>query len=201
MALPRLLIGLPLAAIVTLALFFLMRALITQDFELPEQVEGVTIDIIRQENPDEGRPDEDALTRPDTADAPPPPPLDIDRGAPSDLGGVPLAVPGAGDIEFAAPNIGAGGAQPIFFPTQYPDRLAGRIDYNVQVILEFDITTGGTAQNIRVIAVNPPSAPDDFARAAVRTIERSRWRPAVGDDGQPEAEFGRQQAILYEPPA
>ena len=73
----RLIAGAPFAVGVTLALFYLMRSLITGDFAPPEEAEIVgEINIAREERNEETRQDENQQ-RPEQREAPPPPPKPV----------------------------------------------------------------------------------------------------------------------------
>ena len=184
-SLVRLLVGAPLAAIITFLLFTLMQILIFDDSTgFDEASEELRITIA-------DRPEEiTARDRTVNVDAveevtPPPPPPAIERArsdAPTEsmstiVGGLPefdrpqLA---GGDISF---NVSDRDAQPLVrIPPNYPVRaqergLEGRCE------VTFDVTPEGTPTNVRILTCSNSV----FERDTIRAVERWRYEPRIQD--------------------
>jgi protein TonB len=79
---------------------------------------------------------------------------------------------------------------PVFrIPPEYPPNGRG----NGSVLVRFDVTRLGTVANARVVESTPPGM---FERAALRAIERWRYRPAVVD-GEPVERRGLQVRLRF----
>lgn len=196
----RLIIGIPIAAIVTLALFLLMRTLIFTEATLEENAnEDLRFDI----NPEVER--LDARTRDTSIEDvervdPPPPPPQIERQA-ADLPTESLNTIVGRIPEFEAPqlnnsnvsfNVSDRNAQPLVrIPPQYPPRAAER-GLEGSCTMTFDVTPDGTPTNI--VATSCTSSM--FERASIRAVERWRYSPKV-QDGVPVARRGVVTDINY----
>lgn len=181
----RLLVGAPLAAIVTFLLFTLMQILIFEDAEWNDDA-GDELRITISEAPEEIQ----ARTRDTNIDqvenvTPPPPPPAIERARadqPSEsmstiVGGLPefnrpqLA---GGDISF---NVSDRDAQPLVrIPPQYPPRAAER-GIEGRCSVEFDVTPDGNPTNVRILSCSNSV----FERETIRAVERWRYEPRVQD--------------------
>lgn len=187
----RHIIGVMGAIPVTLALFFLMRALITQDFALPEEAETAGEIQIAREERDEDTRTQDATKRPEQREAPPPPPkLTSSKRPPKqdsinvNIGDVGMSIDPSGDFRSDSD------VQPIVRvnPT-YPPRASER-GIEGWVHLEFTVTSTGAVTDARVMDADPPSI---FNRAAIRAVERWKYKPMMVN-GKPVA--WKQEVVL-----
>ena len=170
----RFLIGLPLAALVTAGLFFLMQGLVKPgDVEIGRTTEPITFPGIRTDtdpSPPEFVPDAVIPTDP------PPQPFTQDRGQVDQPSGGPSLPPrrpgGDGDLVIEA---GPSGLFPIatIAPT-YPPSCAGRGTEGYAVV-SFDVTWRGGVTNARVIDRSDRC----FEKAALSAIRGWRYRPAM----------------------
>lgn len=181
----RLGIGLPVAALVTLSLFLLMRALIFVEGEPPQERAGnLTIDIVAT------REDTDVLTRtnrpdqPDEVRTPPPPPrIEADKaeapeeGLATTLGRLPdLNVDRLekSDISF---QVSDREEQPLVRGEQrYPRRALER-GIEGKCTLGFDVNPDGTTTNVSVIQCSDSM----FEREGIRAVERYKYAPKIVD--------------------
>lgn len=182
----RLIIGVPLAAIVTVSLFMLMRILVQSDRSLIEETQDtIAIDITRAQREEDSDP-ETRNDRPDVEDQPPPPPPMDTRTERPDLGGLQVGIPDV-DMNINTGAIGPidGEIQPLVrVPPEYPLRAAER-GIEGQVCVEFTVTPEGTVSNPEVYY----SDSNLLNRTSVRAIERFRYQPKI-EDGQPVARPG-----------
>lgn len=173
----RLIAGVPFAVGVTLSLFFLMRFLITADFERPE--DEVTLGEIKisRDMREEDTQVQEAKERPKKRDTPPPPPkLTSSRRPPKQQ---PIDV-NIGDVGL---NIDPSGGyrsdsdvQPIVrIPPQYPIRAAER-GIEGWVLIEFTVTETGSVIDPVIVDADPPSI---FNRAALRAVVKWKYRPMM----------------------
>jgi len=177
----RFIIGVPLAAIVTLSLFMLMRILVQPERDLREDVvESVAIDITRAQRNEESNTDR-RQERPDVEDQPPPPPPMDTRTERPDLGGLQVGIPEI-DLNLGGNQVGPidGEIQPLVrVPPEYPIRAAER-GIEGQVCVAFTVTAEGTVENPDVYY----SDSNLLNSASVRAIARFRYQPRIVD-GQP----------------
>jgi protein TonB len=181
----RLIGGIPIAAIVTVALFMLMTRLIFTDGAPPAENDNELSFTINDEVQDIAARRRDTTIEDVQQVEPPPPPPQIDRQRaeqPSEgLATVMGAIP-----DFAAPQLNSDSvsfsvsdrdAQPLVrIEPQYPMRAAERgIEGSCSV--RFDVTADGTPTNIRILACDSSL----FERAAERAVERWRYSPKVQD--------------------
>lgn len=184
-SLVRLLVGAPLAAIITFLLFTLMQILIFDDSTgFDEASEELRITIA--DRPEEITARDRTVNVDDVEEVtPPPPPPAIERArsdAPTEsmstiVGGLPefdrpqLA---GGDISF---NVSDRDAQPLVrIPPNYPVRaqergLEGRCE------VTFDVTPEGTPTNVRILTCSNSV----FERDTIRAVERWRYEPRIQD--------------------
>jgi protein TonB len=186
----RLVGGIPIAAIVTIALFLLMTKLIFIDAEPPElAVDDLQISI-NDEVPDISARRRDTTIEDVQQVEPPPPPPQIDRqraeqpteGLATVMGAIP---------DFAAPQLNSDSvsfsvsdrdAQPLVrIEPQYPMRAAER-GIEGSCTVRFDVQANGTPTNIRILTCDNSL----FERAAERAVERWRYNPKV-ENGIPVA--------------
>lgn len=181
----RLLVGIPVAAVITFLLFMLMQRLIlTDEVVIEEADDALRISIAEDVEDLSVRRRE--VTMDDVTDVePPPPPPQIERQraeAPAeDLSTITGEIP-----EFEAPDLGSGDvsfdvsdrdAQPLVrIPAQYPPRALERgVEGNC--LMQFDVTPDGTPTNI--VALDCSSSL--FERNSIRSVERWRYEPKIQD--------------------
>ncbi len=190
----RLIIGLPIAAVVTAGLFLIMGALISGQVRLEEEKEAIKIDITAQLQDSTLNNNATQAKRPTLDTPPPPPPAVTDPSNRPSVDGVRAAAP---EIEVSL-NVGTGfnpdrDAQPLVrIPPQYPERCQSRADSRETVFVEFDVTPDGTTTNISVIE----STNSCLNRAATRSIERWKYQPKIVDN---EAQWRRgvQTSVVF----
>jgi len=181
----RLLVGAPLAAIITFLLFTLMQILIFED-GTPLEDAGDDIRISISEAPEEIQ----ARTRDQNIDeveevTPPPPPPDIER-ARADQPNESLSTVVGGLPEFDRPSLAGGDisfdvsdrdAQPLVrIPPQYPPRAAER-GLEGQCSVQFDVSPDGNPTNVSIMRCTNSV----FERESIRAVERWRYEPRVQD--------------------
>lgn len=178
----RLLIGIPIASVVTFLLFLLMdRLIFTDELELEDESEDIVISIA--EEVDELQANVRELTIDDVPEVtPPPPPPQIERQAAEqpneDLATIVGEIP-----EFEAPTLSGNDvnfsvsdrdAQPLVrIQPQYPPRAAER-GIEGSCDMTFDVTPDGITTNIRADCTSSL-----FVRAAERAVERWRYQPKI----------------------
>lgn len=173
----RLIAGTPFAVGVTLALFFLMRYLITADFERPE--EAVTLGEIKiaRDTRDEETQRQEAQKRPEKRDTPPPPPkMQSSRRPPKqqqidvNIGDVGLNIDPDGGFRSDSD------VQPIVrIPPVYPN---GALERGIEgwVLIEFLVTETGAVVDPVVLDSDPPGT---FDRAARRAVVKWKYKPMM----------------------
>ncbi|GGD17790.1 energy transducer TonB [Aquisalinus flavus] len=174
----RLTIGLPIAAVITAALFLVMGGLIkSDDIIIGEPAETPTFSILR-EKPKPVDPIE-PIEKTVTETPPPPPDMTWQR---DDTGGpivdatrpektITTVTPG--DTGNFNVNAAVLQTQPI-----YPPRCAGRgVEGSVTVI--FDVLANGGVTNARIVR----SSDSCFDRSALEAIRQWKYMPASGQSG------------------
>lgn len=196
----RFLIGIPLAAVVAILLFLLMRALIAMG-ELPINEEREATQIQINQEVEELQVRERDMT-PDQVEQvdPPPPPPSIEKQvatqpteAITNIGG---QIP-----EFEQPDISRNDmnftvsdrdAQPLVrVAVTYPPRAAER-GTEGSCRMTFDVNPQGAPYNIRANCTDSV-----FERTSIRTVEQWKYAPKVVD-GQPVARSGVQTTLTYQ---
>lgn len=189
----RLLIGVPIAAFVTVVLFFVMTRLIMVDEIIQEEeVEDRQFSINDEVQEVEARRRDTTIEDVQQVDPPPPPPqIERQRAEqPSEgLATVMGAIP-----DFEAPQLNSDSvnfsvsdrdAQPLVrIEPQYPMRAAER-GVEGSCWVRFDVTPDGTPTNIDIFRCDSSL----FERASIRAVERWRYNPKV-QDGVPVARRG-----------
>ncbi|MDX2225199.1 MAG: energy transducer TonB [Rhodospirillaceae bacterium] len=189
------------ALIVTTFLFWLMQYLIATGVPaLTEAVKGASIEFVRvQRDETVQTKDRKPPEKPQQEDAPPPPPPSAadTSNAPGSMA-IGMNAPNMGkDLNLNRNNIEApsdGDAIPLVrVPPQYPERAASRgIEGWVQ--LGFTVNETGGCEEIRVLAADPPEI---FDRAAIRALERWRYKPKI-EDGRPVKQYNQQVVITFD---
>jgi len=189
----RLVIGVPVAAIVTVFLFYVMQDLIKVDeVDQPDEIEDVTFSINDEVAEVEARVRDTTIDDVQQVDPPPPPPqIERQRAEqPSEgLATVMGAIP-----DFEAPQLNSDSvsfsvsdrdAQPLVrIEPQYPLRAAER-GIEGSCYVRFDVTPDGTPTNIDIYQCDSSF----FERASSRAVERWRYNPKV-ENGVPVARRG-----------
>jgi len=187
-----------LAAGVTIALFLVMKVLVTgQEYKIEEEFASIGINFVRVERDEESQTKDRALKRPSKVEPeePPPPPKllqpnrpNVDKASMSaDMGAFDLA-----GLNLNAPVDGDTLAIVRVLP-RYPSRALSR-GIEGWVLLEFAIDELGLAINPVVIESEPPGI---FDRAATSAVKRWKYRPMI-EDGQPRMRPGVRQLISFE---
>lgn len=180
----RLVVGVPVAAVITALLFMLMRGLIFTD-AVPniEDAESLNIEIVSQR-------EDSAITRRDrrpeqpreVRTPPPPPRIEAARarqpqeGLASVLGALPDINPERVDRGSFQVVITDRDEQPLVrLEPQYPRRAAER-GLEGDCVVTFDVNPDGTTANIRASCSS-----DLFRSAATRAVERWRYQPRISE--------------------
>ncbi|WP_300528176.1 energy transducer TonB [Maricaulis sp.] len=189
----RLLVGGPIAAFVTIALFVIMYNLIIPDeVELGEESDALRISINDEVAEVEARRRDTTIDDVDQVDPPPPPPQIERQAAEQPTEGLDTIV---GQIpEFDAPQLASDSvsfsvsdrdAQPLVrIEPQYPPRAAER-GVEGTCAVRFDVTPDGTPTNVQILTCSSSM----FERASIRAVERWRYNPKI-EDGIPVARRG-----------
>lgn len=191
-------LGLPLAAVITVILFLFMYGLIKVD-EIPEPPESndVNINFSRQLQDSEVR-SQKVFERPALDTPPPPPPAINQQTFTPQVDGVRAVAP----TFDANVDIGSGfnpdrDAQPIVrIPPQVSDfqRCIRSDDLRIErVVLEFDVTPEGQVANVRVV----DSTDSCYNRAATRAAQRWKYNPKIVD-GEAQPRFGVRTTIEFQ---
>lgn len=180
----RIVIGAPLAVIVTFCLFHSMRLLISQDFVEPDNIQTYELETITPEVQDESV-TKRARSKPrrlNSADKPPPPPKltanknDIDLPSPNIQGAPPSELPPTRLNSLAIDPIAISDrdAQPIRPPVPtYPPRAAER-GTEGSCDVRFDVDTRGKPYNIQASCTDSV-----FKRSAERAVSRVEFAPKI----------------------
>lgn len=184
-----------LATAITLALFFLMQALIASGGKkIPEDVTRRNIEMVKVDR-------EETVQRKERVERPPeqvkPPELEMPKvttTGPSktifnfDLFTGPQTIQGAGL------NTGDGEYLPIVKVNPiYPPRAAGR-GIEGYVLVEYIVNRDGTVRDVIIIEAEPPGV---FNRAAVSAAQKYIYKPRV-IDGTPVEVHGVRTRITFE---
>ncbi len=197
----RLFGGVPVAAVITIALFFIMTRLILVEGEPPnEDVEDRNFTINDEVQEIEARRRDTTIEDVQQVDPPPPPPQ-IERQA-ADQPNESLSTI-VGEIpEFDAPQLNSDSvsfsvsdrdAQPLVrIEPQYPVRAMER---GVQGTcnVRFDVTPDGTPTNVTITRCDSSM----FERSSIRAVERWRYQPKV-ENGVPVARRGVETQFVYQ---
>jgi len=178
----RLLVGLPVASVITFLLFmFMQRLILVEEVILAEVKDDVRIVIAEQVEdivPQHRIPFDET----DNKVEPPPPPPQIERQKSKtpteDMTTIPGALPEFdppgldGEVDF---NISNRHAQPLVrIPPQYPPRALER-GIEGHCNMQFDVTPDGIPVNIVALECSTPL----FSRASSRAVERWRYEPEI----------------------
>jgi len=180
----RLAIGLPIAAIITYALFHMMAWLISSDYEQPDVEDARVIERITPQDEDQDI-NRRARSKPrklNSADKPPPPPklstskADIDLPTPNIRGAAPteLKFDRMASLAIDPVAISDRDAQPIRPPVPtYPSRAQER-GTEGSCDVRFDVDTRGRPYNIEATCSD-----NIFKREAVRAVSKVEFAPKI----------------------
>lgn len=177
----RYIVGVPVAVAVTLSLFFLMRYLVSSEFELPDEVASIgEIDINREKRDESVNVDDLEQKRPERAEPPPPPPKTQTQRTPPKAQGIQINLASLSGVNID-PNSNFrsdADVQPIVrVPPQYPVRALER-GIEGWVLVEFEITEYGTVENPVILDADPPNI---FNRAALKAVIKWKYKPRLED--------------------
>lgn len=199
--LARLLVGGPIAAFVTIALFVIMYNLIIPDaVEIEDAGDALRISINDEVAEVEARRRDTTIDDVDQVDPPPPPPQIERQAAEQPTEGLDTIV---GQIpEFDAPQLASDSvsfsvsdrdAQPLVrIEPQYPVRAAER-GVEGTCAVRFDVTPDGTPTNVQILTCSSSM----FERSSIRAVERWRYNPKI-EDGVPVARRGVETQFNYQ---
>lgn len=181
----RLIVSVPLAAVITFLLFTLMQILIFED-SVPLDDAGDELRITIADRVEDIAVRDRTVTVDDVDQVePPPPPPQIER-ARADQPTESMSTIVGGLPEFDRPSLAGGDisfdvsdrdAQPLVrIPPNYPMRAAERgIEGRCEVT--FDVTPEGNPTNVRILSCTNSV----FERETIRAVERWRYEPRVQD--------------------
>ena len=182
--LPRVVVSVSIAVMVTFGLFWVMQALIGIEGTLDKEAAGRVVDFVRLKREEMVEEKKRKLpNKKPPEEAPPPPDLNLSQNnrPDADMGNT-MAIMGT-DLDLGeGPGLGSGGADTDIVPLVrveplYPQRAAQRgIEGWVEV--EFTISAAGTVSNPRVINYKPSSV---FNRAALKAIRKWKYNPKIED--------------------
>lgn len=182
----RYLIGIPVSIGITLSLFFLMRFLVTQDWEEPdEKVAATKIEIAREER-DENINVEDLSEKPERDEPPPPPPMIQQDFKPPKTEAPKININDlTGDMNLNSSFLSEADVQPIVrVPPQYPTSAAQR-GTEGWALVEFTVTAEGDVID-PVIIDSFPDGTKIWDRAVKRAVVKWKYRPRY-EGGEPVA--------------
>ncbi|MEM1381218.1 MAG: TonB family protein [Pseudomonadota bacterium] len=192
----RLILGLPIAALVVVVLFLVMNGLILTD----DVVDGDPKDpVVVTITPDfeESEIERPSAVRPDLPDQPPPPPEEprdaITPGDLTDGDPLPPRPDGTGTkIELTVPDRDA---QPLVRvePSGFERCFDSRTSGEQRVRLRFDVTPTGETSNIEVVS----STDRCFESSARRAVQRWRYAPKL-EKGENVWRYGVETTIVYQ---
>jgi protein TonB len=197
----RLIIGVPIAIIVTFALFALMQRLIfVEQVEIDDAGDEYSFDINPQVEEVNARTRDTSIDDVQQVDPPPPPPQ-IERQA-ADLPSESLSTIVGNIPEFDTPELNSGNvsfnvsdrdAQPLVrIPPQYPVRAAER-GLEGYCDMQFNVSPDGTPIDIQATYCTSSM----FQRSSIRAVERWRYSQRIVD-GVPQTRTGVVTRIEYE---
>ncbi len=190
----------PFAAAITFGLFALMTYLIaTGENPIQDDVETARIDFTRVERDETTNlKDRSMPDQPEQIEAPPPPPpMSASTASPDAMGVGNFGTPRVNaNLDLQMAGLGAapeGDILPLVrVAPQYPRRAMSRgIEGWVQ--LAFSIGPTGAPFNVRVVDADPS---DIFDRAAIRAVEKWKYKPRVVN-GQPVERHGVEVVISF----
>lgn len=194
-------IAIPLAAALTLAVFFLMHTLIaTGEGAFTEESGGAVVDFVRVKQEEKVREKERKPERPPEPEKPPPQPDVPSPGVTQQASGSGLDIGAMGidpAIDISA-GIDGGAAGGEYLPIVkvapiYPQRALAR-GLEGWVLVEFTVTASGTVRDARAVESEPAGV---FDAAAVEAALKFKYKPRVVD-GRAAEVAGVQNLIRFE---
>jgi periplasmic protein TonB len=181
----RLLVGVVLGAVVTLALFWVMQYLIaTADRTLDEAKRGALIDFVRVKRSEivERRQIKPRKPPPPKTPPPEPPAPKLDRLKPTAEKIAIRTAPVKTDIELTSGGFSLGVGEGDYLPIVkvapiYPQRALSR-GIEGHCIVEFTVTRAGTTRDARAVEGACDSA---FKKASVEAADKFKYKPRVID--------------------
>ncbi len=178
-AAPRLALGAPLAALVTLALAMLMQSLIALREQPPQPRRSTPVVTITSQKADTEATVRERPTPPVEVVSPPRPVITTEGetepkpglGAGPGPAPVPPVGPGEIDVTFRAPP-----RLLTYSGAAYPQRMYPR---EGSCVVAFDVEASGATSNIRTRSCTDGG----FSSAAEQAVRRFRYQPAQGEDG------------------
>ena len=189
----RYLISAVFGGIVTLALAFLMQALIFPDTVLTADAAPVPeMEFLMPDRIEGSRPTPPVRPHKD----PPPQPPVMPRTTSIDAPEFPMVVPTTaptGPIEDGIVMV-TNLSPTIRVPPEYPvgPLSQGREGF---VVLRFDVNEHGMTQNVRVVMSEPPRI---FDRAALRSVQQWRYQPQTDSEGNPITVTGQETTMRFQ---
>ncbi len=180
----RFIVGVPIAAVVVIALFMTLRVLVFSEAEVQtEESDRLEFQITQTSA------DEEVVTRdqrppePEPVRAPPPPPrIEAAKadapteGAATVLGALPGVQPDVDSAQNFEVVVSDREEQPLVrVPPQYPRRASER-GVEGSCDMRFDIEADGSTSNVRADCTSPL-----FERAAINAVQRWKYQPRVVD--------------------
>lgn len=198
----RLMVGLILSAMVTMALFWVMQYLIaTADRTLDEAKRGALVDFVRVKKNEVVERKQIKPKKPPPPDAPPPEPPapKLDDLTPSADKIAISAVPVATDIELSSGGFSLGVGEGDYLPIVkvapiYPRRAMSR-GIEGYCIVEYTVTRSGTTKDARVVPDQCTSSL--FEKASIAASTKFKYKPRV-IDGQAVEVPGVRNKFTYE---
>jgi len=181
----RLVLGLAVAALVTLLLFWIMQYLIaTADRTLDESKRGSLLDFVRVKRAEIVERRQVKPERPPPPKAPPaePPTPKLDQAKPTAEKMAVASVPVETEIELAPGGFSLGVGEGDYLPIVkvapiYPQRALSR-GVEGACIVEFTVTRSGTTRDARAVAGQCDGL---FERASVEAALKFKYKPRVID--------------------
>ena len=186
-----------LAIVTTMALFLVMKVLITgSDFEIEDALDNFSIDFVRVDRDEDTNSKDRALKRPSKQepDEPPPPPK-LNKVQRPNMDNA-SSIANFGDFALEGMNLNApvdGDALAIVrVLPRYPSRALSR-GIEGWVLLEFTISALGQAVDPIVVESDPERT---FDRAAMNAVAKWKYRPMM-EDGRAVPRPGVRQLISF----
>lgn len=193
----RFIIGAFFGAIITVALGYLMQALIFADADLIQNPEPTPVIVITMDPRDPNPPEPPRILRP-TDDRVPPevPPMD------------PIDGPSENPVTFNVPTLDPGGGEPgdIAIPTVLmtlvrvaPEYPRGALQQGIEgyAVVTFSVGPGGNTQDQRILSSEPGTV---FDRASLNAVAGWIYQAQSDADGNPVTVGGQSARFDFEIP-
>lgn len=195
-------IAVPVAALLTFGVFFLMHTLVaTGEGAITEDTGGAVIDFVRVKQEENIREKDRKPDRPPEPERPPPEPdvpMPAIAAAQASSGGLNIGAMNIDPVIDISSGIDAGAAGGEYLPIVkvapiYPQRALAR-GLEGWVLVEFTVTESGAVRDAHVIEAEPAGV---FDSAAVEAALKFKYKPRVVD-GRPVEVAGVQNLIRFE---